>query len=72
MDSIYPDRHSARLRTFDYGQTCAYFVSLCAQDRRPVFGQILNAIVQLSEAGQIVKEEWLRTPKVRPDIYLDE
>jgi len=35
-------------------------------------GKIVNAAVHLSDAGQIVKKEWLRTPLVRPGIYLDE
>jgi len=72
MDSIYPERHSIRLHGFDYGQTCAYFVSLVVEDRRPLFGEIINSVVNLSDAGQIVRDEWLKTPSVRPGIFIDE
>ena len=72
MALTYPYRRSTRLRNFDYGQTCAYFITLCAKNREPLFGRILNKIVELSPAGQAVAEEWLRTPSIRPGIQLDE
>jgi putative transposase len=72
MESIYPYRHSTRLRAFDYGQTAAYFVSVVVEDRQHMFGRIVDKIVQLSKAGEIVRDEWLATSWIRPGIYLDE
>ncbi len=72
MDPIYPYRHSARMPSFDYGQSSVYFITLVTIDRNPLFGQIVNGSVELSEAGRIVEKEWLRTPCIRPGVYLDE
>jgi REP element-mobilizing transposase RayT len=72
MDRIYPHRLSTRMPLFDYGQSGAYFVSLVAIGRQPLFGRILNNAVQLSDAGLIVREEWLRPPLIRPGVYLDD
>jgi len=68
MGPIYPDRQSIRLRSFDYGQTAAYFVSLVAEHRQRLFGRIID----LSPEGQIVRDEWLKTPAVRSGVFLDE
>jgi len=72
MDPIYPYRLSIRMPSFDYGQSCAYFISLVAVDQQQLFGRIVNNVVELFDAGQIVQEEWLRTPSVRPGVYIDE
>jgi len=72
MDPIYPYRCSTRMPSFDYGQSCAYFISIVTVDRKPLFGRILNYAVELFEAGRIIQDEWLKTPSIRPGIYLDE
>jgi len=68
----FPDRRSIRLPGFDYQTPGAYFVSLVVMDRIPLFGRIINQTVELSPEGQIVAEEWLRTPIIRPQNTLDE
>ena len=35
-------------------------------------GEIKNDQVYLSEIGEIVFEEWLNTPRVRPNVFLDD
>jgi putative transposase len=72
MIPAYPYRFSTRMPSFDYGQSCGYFVTLVTVDRQPLFGRIVGGAVELSDAGKIVREEWLRTPSVRPGINLDE
>lgn len=39
MDAL-PKRRSIRLPEFDYSQNGAYFVTICTQDRRELFGDI--------------------------------
>jgi REP element-mobilizing transposase RayT len=73
--SYDPDRHhrrSIRLRSYDYAQAGAYFVTLCAQDRACLFGRIASETVALTDIGYIVAEEWERTPTLRPNVELDE
>jgi putative transposase len=48
-----------------------YFVTICSQNRDCAFGSIINEEMHLSVAGEIVKEEWLKTSDIRPEIELD-
>jgi len=65
-------RRSIRIKGYDYSQEGAYFVTICTHDRESVFGKIENKIMRLSQIGEIVSEEWLRTPEIRPNVVLDE
>src|SRR5436309_6042776 len=64
-------RRSIRLRDYDYSQPGAYFITVCAQDRESLFGDVLDGVMALSEAGQIVERAWLQTPDLRPNVELD-
>lgn len=64
-------RHSIRLNDYDYSQAGAYFVTLCAWQRECLFGEIVNGEMVLNDMGQIVLEEWERTPKMRSNVELD-
>jgi putative transposase len=65
-------RRSVRLRGYDYSQPGAYFITVCAHDRLSLFGHIRELNMHLTELGVIVREEWLRTPALRPGVQLDE
>lgn len=64
--------NSARLKEYDYAQPGMYFVTICTNDRKEFFGEIINGEMKLNEMGEIVKEEWLQTAIIRPNIFLDE
>ena len=64
-------RKSPRRTTFDYTSPGAYFITACTHERRCAFGRVAEEGVLLSEAGQIVEEEWLRTAERRPYVLLD-
>ena len=66
------NRQSVRLQQYDYSQPGEYFVTICTYQMRRLFGEIKNGRIQLSCFGQIVEEEWLKTPCLRPDVKLDE
>lgn len=69
-----PKRHhrrSIRLAGYDYSQAGAYFVTICTQDRACLFGEIADGEMWLSNMGEIVKDEWLRTAKIRSNVELD-
>ena len=61
---------SARLPNWDYGWHAPYFVTICTQNREHYFGEIVDAKMQLSEIGNIVETEWLKTFKMRSDMNL--
>jgi REP element-mobilizing transposase RayT len=61
---------SARLINWDYGSAGIYFITICTKNREHFFGEIRNGEMQLSEIGKNVQQEWLKTPKIRPDMNL--
>ncbi len=65
-------RRSIRLQEYDYSQAGAYFVTLCAQHRACLFGEIVNEGMRLNEAGRMVADEWIKTAEIRNDIELDQ
>ncbi len=53
-----PDKHhrrSIRLKDYDYGLLGAYFLSICAQDRLCLFGDIVDDQMVLNDAGEMVE-----------------
>ncbi len=71
-ESPLHSRKSIRLKGYDYSQTGAYFVTICAHNRELLFGMVGNDKSQLNKFGQIVKTEWLVTAQIRENIELDE
>ena len=65
-------RRSIRLSGYDYSHAGAYYVTMVAVHRECLFGKIENGEVRLNDFGNIVREEWLQTMQVRPNIELDE
>ena len=65
-------RRSIRLEDFDYSSNGAYFVTVCAQNRKPLFGEVSIDRVILNECGGIARDEWIRTADVRPNVEIDE
>jgi REP element-mobilizing transposase RayT len=68
---VDPHRRSIRIAGNDYSQPGAYFITICAQDRSCLFGEVLDGNMRLNEQGQIVAEEWIKTPLIRPRILVD-
>jgi len=65
-------RRSIRLREFDYTTPGSYFITVCAFNQNLLFGKIVDGNVSLNEYGNIVMNEWLKTPQIRPYVQLDE
>ena len=64
-------RRSIRLQGYDYSQAGAYFVTICAQNRERLFGEIINDEMRLNDAGVIVRDVWNETQHHFPNIDLD-
>ncbi len=65
-------RKSIRLQNYDYSQSGAYFITICTHKREWLFGKILNEKMLLNEFGNIARDEWLETPKIRSNVELGE
>jgi putative transposase len=63
---------STRLPGWDYAGAGWYFVTICTRNRECLFGEIVDGEMRLSSIGEIVAEEWQKTPDIRPNVVLDE
>jgi putative transposase len=70
--SVAGKRRSVRLPGYDYSRHANYFVTICADHQRCIFGAVLGSQLTLSAMGEIVREEWLNTARIRPYVLLDE
>jgi putative transposase len=73
--SLYKDKYrieSTRLKGYDYSSAGLYFVTVCTKGRRCCLGEVAGKEVRLSRPGEIVRDAWLRTPILRPNVALDE
>ena len=61
-----------RIRGYDYALPGWYYVTLCTELREPLFGELNHGRMRLSEAGDIVLDEWLRCDEVRENVRIDE
>ncbi|MCK6622694.1 MAG: transposase [Calditrichaceae bacterium] len=53
-----PARKKIRLANYDYSTPGAYFITVCVQDRRCVFGEIHQGQMYLNARGKIVQNQW--------------
>ncbi len=64
-------RRSIRLPGFDYSQAGVCFVTICAFERRCLFGRMRDDAVDLSAIGRIVQACWLKLPQRFAHAELD-
>ena len=65
-------RRSIRLRGYDYRDPGAYFVTICTDDRRCLFGEIIDNEMHLSDTGQAVQWIWNAIPERYSNVELDQ
>lgn len=65
-------RQSIRLNGYDYSQAGAYFVTIVAYNREPLFGEIVQDDLKISRLGWIVQQAWFDLPRHYPYVVLDE
>ena len=65
-------RRSIRLKWYDYSQSGLYFITICTQDRKNLFGEIKNGKMKLNIFGKIAKKEWENTAEIRKNCSIGE
>lgn len=65
-------RRSIRLKGYDYSQSGMYFITICTQSRRCLFGEIFDGEMKCNAFGQIVKSQWHELSKRFVNIKFDE
>ena len=63
-----PHRQIHRLPEFDYSQPGAYFVTIVTQDRKTLFGKIVDGEMMLNEVGIMVTALWVAIPQHFPNV----
>jgi len=64
-------RRSIRLKGYDYSKEGAYFVTICAQERECLFGEVVNSEMVMNEVGARVQAVWDELPCHYPQVRLD-
>jgi REP element-mobilizing transposase RayT len=75
MDNFNPyihHRRSIRLGEYDYTIEGLYFITICLQNYKCLFGNILDDIITLNDAGKMIETEWLSLPNRYSLIQLHE
>lgn len=67
-----PDRRSIRLKNYDYSTPGTYFITVCSNTRKCIFGDVRDDSIKLNPVGVMVQECWLEIPRHFPFIHLDE
>jgi len=57
------NRQSIRLKGYDYSSPGYYFITICVQDRKSLFGEIINGKIQLNEVGQMIQKWYQKLPE---------
>jgi putative transposase len=65
-------RRSIRLKEYDYSQEGGYFITLCSQNRKCVFGEIKDGVMRLSSVGDLAAQCWSEIPAHFENAELDE
>ena len=65
-------RRSIRLKEYDYSQDGFYFITICVHGRIPLFGNIVDDMMQLNDAGRMVEKEYLQLPDKYPHVVCHE
>lgn len=69
--STYPTRRRQRLEGFDYTTAGCYFVTVCVQDRLPLFGRVVTGTMQPSPAAHVIEKTLSEIPSRFPGVDLD-
>ena len=75
MTKYDPDIHhrrSVRLKGYDYSHDGYYFVTICTQNRRCLFGEIKNRAMILNDAGKMIDCWWNKLKNKYANIEIDE
>jgi len=69
--SSYSPRRHPRLAGYDYRTAGYYFVTVCTQDRLPIFGSIDARTMHVNAAGEMVKKVWPDLLDLHPGVAID-
>lgn len=63
-------RRSIRLPAFDYSSAEQYFVTICAKEKKCIFGDVVNERMELNALGYIIRNNIKNTEYTRKDVHV--
>lgn len=73
--SSHPVRHnrkSIRLKGWDYSHSGAYYITMCVNHRKCLFGNIVNNEMNLNDAGNMIEKWYFELKNKFPTVLCDE
>ena len=72
QDIDLPKRKKMRLKDYDYSKEGLYYITICTDNRKLLFGNVNTdiGIMILNEFGKIAQENWNETERIRDNIKL--
>ena len=70
-DARIHHRRSIRLPGYDYALPGAYFVTLCAFNRKCIFGRVVEDRMYENDCGKLAREQWFESAQIRQEFALD-
>ena len=67
---MLPYRKNIRLQGYDYSNDGLYFITICVNDRKPMFGNVKEWEMNLNDNGKIVLDCWYDLPNHYDNIVL--
>jgi len=60
-----------RWQLWDYSAPGSYFITICIKNREKILGHVENKQMQLSQFGELVKNEFQKIPEYHQRAFLD-
>jgi len=64
-------RRSLRLKGYNYANCGAYFVTMCAQNRECLFGDIVAGVMQINKYGLMIQKWWMELPNKFKNVEMN-
>ena len=77
MENKFPKRKHPRLKSYDYSEPGAYFITICTHNKQCLLSRVVGrglapAEVQYTAYGQIAREQLLRLESRYPNAKIDQ
>jgi putative transposase len=72
MPTYKPEPRTIRLQDFDYRQPGFYFITICVEKHKIMFGNIEDDKMHLNPNGLLIEQTWKKLPQRFPGIELDQ
>jgi len=72
--NLYKNKYrikSCRYEGWDYSNDGCYFITICTENRKLFFGDVIGGKMILNNFGIIIRNEWNKSGVIRKEIILD-